>query len=199
MADDPRSLPARYAYVADVVRKYTLPDEPMEEYTRAAARLSDAQLKEIGAVYAEIDRRGDMWGISEWIEGQGVPTPREFQLFVLFEVLKRTGIEPFAHGDVEYSPPAKRLDWSKLPPDLAYLREPAMKYGVYQFDEDRERLAREITDGELVELFRLAKRVRSPGEEERIVAWWQRHDGETESYLVMWMMCVLNEFVPRQL
>ena len=48
----------------------------------------------------------------------------------------------------------------KLPPDLAYLAEPAMRYGVNQFDDDIDRFLSNATNEQLDELAALAERVK---------------------------------------
>jgi hypothetical protein len=90
-----------------------------------------------------------------------------------------------------------KLDWSKLPDELQYLRQPAETYGVYATPRDRGRLEQSISEEQLAELARLAKRVRAPDEQGgRIWEWRQRHVGEPEEERVKWLIVVLNEFVP---
>lgn len=50
------------------------------------------------------------------------------------------------------------LDWTKLPPELAYLAEPAAKYGALQFDDPiYEFLQGGMTPAEHSELIELGK------------------------------------------
>jgi hypothetical protein len=49
---------------------------------------------------------------------------------------------------------------SNLPADLAYLAEPAMRYGCYQFDDDIFAFLDRATDNEMSELALIAERVR---------------------------------------
>jgi hypothetical protein len=91
---------------------------------------------------------------------------------------------------------ARPLDWSKLPANFKYLQDPAAKYGIYQFDADRERLGKELSDSELADLADLAERVRQPGEMERIYEWRMQYRGHPEPILVQWLVQILNALVP---
>ena len=48
----------------------------------------------------------------------------------------------------------------ELPCELAYLAEPAMRFGVYQFDNDIDRFLAHANDTELSQLAAIAERVR---------------------------------------
>jgi hypothetical protein len=89
-----------------------------------------------------------------------------------------------------------QADWTTLPEELAYLRGPAMKYGTYVFQKDRDELQRKISERELSALAELAKRVRAPGEAERIYQWRRQHWDSEESNLVAWLLQVIQELVP---
>jgi hypothetical protein len=53
---------------------------------------------------------------------------------------------------------AKKLDWSKLPPTLAYLVGPAEKYGHYQFEDRIFEFLRGMSEPDKQELTVLVQR-----------------------------------------
>ena len=188
-----------FAYIDYVLDKYTVFPRHygfFETYMPLVNRLTPDQIKEIEKVYLQIAEKGDMWALSKWINEHGGSNTHEFQLFSLFSALARKGIHPFSTREVEFTLPPERLDWSKLPPELAYLRKPAMKYGVYQFHEDRDRLREEMTQEIMAELIALARRIRAPGELERISQWQVAAGDVREQTLVGWMVDVVQEMVP---
>lgn len=64
----------------------------------------------------------------------------------------------------------------ELPPELAYLAEPAMKYGVHQFDDDIDRFLANATDAEIAELKALAERVKVNGHYPAVNDWLDEHE-----------------------
>lgn len=56
----------------------------------------------------------------------------------------------------------------KLPPELVYLVQPAMKYGIYQFGDDIARFHEEATPEDLNELAAVADRIRESDHNDRI-------------------------------
>ena len=59
---------------------------------------------------------------------------------------------------MEYQSEVVPLDWSKLPPELHYLVEPAEKYGKYQFMEDVCNFIDRMTPAEYEELLEAERR-----------------------------------------
>lgn len=224
LPDPLAELPARYDYIRDVVRKYVPYGRTGgSEWERHGPTLSPEQFNEIAEVYGRMARQGDAAGLSAWIAEQeplfqegwqawsalddveqaGGPAappeppkhPPPRKLFQLFEILARKGSEPFKSRLVSYCPPAVVPDWSRLPPGLEYLREPAIKWGRYQYDAERARLDRRITVEEIEELRALSKRMRP--DRQRIGDWIRGND-TPEASLVFWMRWLVCEFVPEE-
>jgi len=196
----PVPLPDEFSYLSDVLNRYTNHDGNVSDYDHLIASFTADDLKRVSEAYEEIVRRDDTRALSTFISQSfvpGKPMTRAWELFQLFDALARKGLKPFVDKEVEYSPAPRMLDWTKLPADLSYLREFAAKYGVNQFEEDRRRLAKEISDIELAELAALADRVRQPGEMDRIYEWRMQYDGDPEPELVAWLVQILNDLVPR--
>jgi len=196
MPEFSEKLPEKFAYINDVLSKYTVSHGSVNEYNQLIDHLTPSQIEEIADLYRKIANSGNATPISEWINAQGYPTPREWELFVLFNALARKGIKPFSEREVEYTLPPKQLDWSKLPSELIYLCIPAMKYGKYWSHEQRIRLRSEISDADMAELARVAERLRAFDELERIWKWRQQHQGESEEELIAWLIDIVQEFIP---
>jgi hypothetical protein len=64
---------------------------------------------------------------------------------------------------------------SSLPPHLAYLAKPAMKYGIHQFDADVDRFFENATQAEWDELRTLAASVRKGGHYKEVLKWLDTH------------------------
>jgi hypothetical protein len=60
---------------------------------------------------------------------------------------------------------------SKLPTELAYLAEPAMRYGVYHFDNEMDTFLSSASKVAMEELATLAERVRLNNHYPRVNAW----------------------------
>jgi hypothetical protein len=193
-----------------------------------AGELGPEQLTELAAAYRQILSRDHMHALSalaeqhrkafdkvwrEWCaiceshQERGLPTPLELEpqhrprakmLFWVFEGLARKRVPPFNLREVQYSPPPVMLDWSKLPEELRYVREPAMKYGKLWHPDHRARFARRMTRAEHKELKALAKRVRSTGDIERICEWERQYSAldHPEAQLTMVLLAVLGDIVP---
>jgi hypothetical protein len=65
---------------------------------------------------------------------------------------------------------------SELPPELAYLAEPAMRYGVHQFDSQMDDFLRSASKAEMADLSRLAKKVLSNYHYPLVLAWLKTHE-----------------------
>jgi hypothetical protein len=208
--DQLAGLPQSLNYVRDVVMKYTRAGrDPKDEWREFIDALSPEQLAEIATVYRQIAAQDDVEPLSEWVQAQipevwvrwenwqelrrqaekeGRPAPPEPQqepraqrLFELFDYLKERGVAPFSSGDVEFTPPPIRLDWSKLPPELSYLREPARKHGEL-YSEDAwwkaSRIIKRRMPKELQELKELHARINTPEE-------WKRIDEFLKKYSIV--------------
>ena len=111
-------FPKRFQYLSSVAEKYGIDDvqvnirrEPFMD------SLTPAQLAELGEIYKEIERRGDAYAISEWLDSFPLGTQnqhdyrRMWLLFMLFDHLEKRGIQPFASGKVYlYEMPKPPLD-----------------------------------------------------------------------------------------
>jgi len=64
----------------------------------------------------------------------------------------------------------------ELPPDLAYLAEPAMRYGVNRFDADIDRFLSNASDEQLAELEAVAEQVKSNNHYPAVNEWLNRYD-----------------------
>lgn len=128
------------------------------------------QLRALRRLYAKIKANGHNRPLNEWCddtrdESNAARTARwgVYGLLCLFRQLKTMGIQPFVDGAVgpEDTRPVVPLDWSKLPPELAYLAGPAEKYGAFQFDDPIvEFLQERMTGSERAELSALSPRSR---------------------------------------
>ena len=83
---------------------------------------------------------------------------------------------------------------SKLPPELAYLAEPAMRYGVHQFDKRMDRFLRSASRAEMDELARLAEKVRLNNHYPRVLAWLKQPEvsGQEEAENLYFMFGVMD-------
>ena len=105
--------------------------------------------------------------------------PRAGRLFELFDYLQTKQIAPFSSGTVKYSPSPRKLDWSKVPPELNYLVKAAEEHGVLWGDDAWAQQASIIKD-RMPDVFRDLKKINerlynTPGE-------WQRIDAFLEKY-----------------
>ena len=196
------TLLSHLRYITPIVDNYTIyprTEGSVDAYARLVDGLSVEQINEIARVYEQIDAQGRARDLSNWIEQQGSAKPREWELFLLFRALARRGISPFVDDTVQYDLGPIHLDWTKLPADFQYLCRPAMRFGIYQFDEHIQRLAREISEEESAELAQLARRVRQAGELERLWSWRQQHRESPEEQLIAGLIQVIQEIVPRSI
>lgn len=67
-----------------------------------------------------------------------------------------------------------QLDWSKLPASLAYLQEPAEKYGALEFETRIFDFLDGASEEEMNELASLAERIRLGGDIDAINRWIDR-------------------------
>lgn len=200
-----------------------------EDAWARADNLDTPDLQELAAAYREIARRDDVHALSAWAkadedrfwkqwkpwcqlneerEARGQPPmpdeqspvhERGLQLFYVFDRLAKRKLPPFNTREVVYSPPPVVLDWSKLPPDLHYVREPAMKYGkLWTTNNHPDRLARRMTSEQRKELQALAARLRPTGDINRLWEWERQYRmaDHPEAHLVMGLLQVLADVVP---
>jgi hypothetical protein len=63
-----------------------------------------------------------------------------------------------------------------LPPELHYLIEPALKYGIYQFDDDIYRFMQSASEDDVRTLHELGRTVRENGHYDRVLGFLDRFD-----------------------
>lgn len=223
--DDQCHLPATHQYLSEILRTYTIPGGTIDEYRQLIGGLNSAAIAQIRAGYERLWSGSESQMLSNWIasrddefwarwrqwqndqserEKNGKPRlddslrpqrPRALELFKLFRALSRAGIKPFDHDVELYVPPRKVPDWSKLPAQLAYLREPAERYGTMQFEEDRSRFRRNATPEQRAEFQSLAHRLRDSGDYKVVDDWLMSHPitESAEASLVYWLMALIRE------
>lgn len=223
--DQLAGLPSKYDYIRDVVMKYTRSGrDAVKQWKASITALSPQQLAEIATVYQRMAAQDDAEGLSAWIKDRipevraewdrwsdacskcemaGLPAPPEPQqvpraqgLYELFDFLRDQKVAPFRSGKVEFCPPPTVLDWTKLPPALSYLAEPARKWGVYWAEDHRRALKRGIKKAQLCELQELAARIRTPEHWALIQKFNEEHKYQPEASFIFYLLWVLNELVP---
>jgi hypothetical protein len=94
--------------------------------------------------------------------------------------------------------PDPQPDWSRIPPSLAFVIEPAKRYGHIQFEEQVEAFEGSVTDEEKTELRKLAERLweeRNGEDGHALVGWVTRQDlvKHPEAARVEFLMVLLNK------
>jgi hypothetical protein len=164
MPISPEYLPAELHYIIPLAERHgtdarvTLYDRRLGRHVEYAEKLSAAEIEPLRHLYTKIRDSGHAALINQWYQGySGKKTcPPEttwpvYGLLCLFRQLGNRGIAPFNDGAVgpEERKAVEVLDWSKLPPDLHYLAEPAARYGHIQFESRiMDFLEREATDAD---------------------------------------------------
>ena len=137
-------LDTRFEYLREVAAKYGVDQIRVDnggrslDVHRFIHALGPDQLQELAEAYYEIARREDSSLISKWTLG-AMETPEQQQLFLLFCLFQRLGdygFEPFNTREVKLVEKKPKLDWNKLPKQIAFLAQPAQKYGAIQFDDE---------------------------------------------------------------
>lgn len=150
--------PHPFPYLIPVAAKYGKNDVQVRHLQEKIIDALEAhELSELAAVYRELERREDSYPLSRWIDEKcddAIHGDRRkaMMLVFLFEGLARRGIEPFARRTAGYIEKHVVLNWAKLPPELAYLAEPAEKYGKHQFHEQIVAFLERMTEEEYEEL-----------------------------------------------
>lgn len=174
MAILPEFLPNELHYIIPLAERHggdarvALYDHRLGRHVQYAERLSADEIVPLRQLYAEISTKGHGPLINRWYWEHNCEDtcPNEttwpvYGLLFLFAQLAELDIEPFNDWAVclEEKKDTELLDWSKLPPSLRYLAEPAERYGRIQFD-DRidEFLQEQMTPDEKVELQALVQR-----------------------------------------
>ena len=121
--------------------------------------LSADAIEPLRKLYTEIRGKGHGSLINSWHHDRNreKPCPSEtswpiYGLLCLFNQLGKLGIAPFNDGAVRPESAKEVFDWSKLPPNLAWLAAPAERYGHYQFDEPIWEFVQNASPAELAEL-----------------------------------------------
>lgn len=212
--------------MTEIVRRFARQGRNHDEdaWRASLAALSPEQLSEIAYVYERLAQPGEMTALLHWIysvaptirqewrawqqqrnyaEEQGHPTPPEppqeslgESALDLFEELASLGREPFIDRRVKYEPPPP--EWDRLPRELQYLKEPAERWGKYQFYEQVDQLQRTIKPEERAELQALAERLRTSKDWWRAMEWssgqsWVDHP---EAALLHWLLELLKIMAP---
>ncbi|HEX8913099.1 MAG TPA: hypothetical protein VF796_12135 [Humisphaera sp.] len=195
----PRPAPPEFAYLEQVLDRYTYWARDNPDYAGRAKVLTPAELAELATAYEEIDRRGDVAALSAWSRREDAalseqceafhtesdarvargepPLPSDqfppvepaFRLFLMFDALARRRVPPFDSRRVAYVEAPRVPDWSKLPPPLAWLREPVLRYVDYYARSFRE--PRRVPPDLRPELTRLAERLTWTGEWKLALKW----------------------------
>lgn len=187
-----------FPYLATAAAKYGddhLQIVNMQEKIVNALTVHD--LAKLARVYTEIERRGDVQPVSDWIHAAfqtgWMPEHRQaLMLLLLFKCLARRGVDPFARKTVRLLEREVALDWTNLPPDLRYLAGPAEKYGKYQFDNEVDEFFGSITREEYRELRLLQKKWKEDAM--KINKFLDEHDmmKHKEAALVYFLLGVLD-------
>lgn len=122
------------------------------DYREYVARMGERQIEELGRFYRKATEDGDLEKLNGWFRALNdgrLQDPDERpvrKLVLLFGHLGLSGYSPFTSyvfGLGRIVPP--RPDWSKLPPDMAFLAAPAEKYGAVAHEQDKEAFAASMT------------------------------------------------------
>ena len=171
-------LPKKWSYLDDALARFAWIDEHLNQESRERiCNLSEDELSRLADVYEVIADKCDATEISDWIqsfparERYGTVVRRVFILFIVFLILGDRDISPFDSYQVQYDPTEPPSDWSKLPPRLAYLGEPADKYGVYQSEDSVERFLKHATFEDMQSLTMLRDRILDAEDSNLIFEW----------------------------
>jgi hypothetical protein len=150
---------------------YTRKD--FEDFT---AHLPEPTIEELISFYKMASLPDAKSRLEKWLESvKSVPQTREEQLVrnvvAVFRYLGRRHYDPFRWYAFDNLPDPD-LDWSKLPAGFAFLAEPAESFRNYVFDEDLERLTREITPEQRELLEKIAVQIQVEGVE-GLITWYK--------------------------
>lgn len=154
-----------FEYVTRTAEKYGLSEARVKNECEALIdRLTQYDLDQLSAIYCEIERREDVYALSQWMDEKaddGLAQSRHQvkMLFALFYGLAAKGIQPFSSRRVEWTRVDKPLDWRIIPEELRYLAEPARRYGQFQFSDQIDEFLDAMTPQQLAELQEVRKRV----------------------------------------
>jgi hypothetical protein len=193
-----------FEYLREAATKYGkfwLADE-FQAFLQSA---TETEVRDLREIYESIRSRGDAERLSRWIDRCGRPRvdvsydEREFcrrvgRLLVLFDFLGENLLVPFSSGDVQYVEPVRTPDWSNLPSELEYLREPADSFGRYSSEGEVGDFLARATPEDLELLARTAEQVRVNRHHELITQWFERNPFDThyEAWLVYWLFGVMD-------
>lgn len=171
------------------------------------AREADAnQLAELAAVYEDIEKREDIAVLSRWIDDE-LSRAREIegynsdfpfavlQLLTLFGYLSKRNLKPFNSNRVQYLEDLPKLDWSKLPSELAYLIDPAESLASkYQEDDRMLQFSDLATDSENELLIQTCEKIRTRGDYPKIKELLDTHPfpENQESWLIYCLLLLMD-------
>ncbi len=153
-----------FEYLAIAAAKYGIDEVQVRHRQQEILdNLTADDITELARIYQEIEHRGDSLALSKWIlDRRDDSLARErrqaLMLLFLFRGLAERGIAPFSSKTVQLQEEVVPLDWTKLPPELRYLVEPAEKYGKYQFPEEVDAFINTMTSSQLDELLEIDRR-----------------------------------------
>ena len=172
MPISPEYLPRELHYIIPLAEEYgsdarvAVFDHRIGRHVQHGETLSAEAIDSLRELYGEISAKGHGPLINTWHQSHDSkktcppePTWPIYGLLCLFAQLGRLGIAPFNDGAI-CPQGAERavLDWSKLPPRLAWLAAPAERYGHYQFEERIIDFLRQASPAQLAELRALHQR-----------------------------------------
>ena len=143
----------------NVLRLQTVGD--YREYTSALKRPDIDAIASLCNSFADEPGRTEL---SEWITEADAETCQTvtyrtiWYVLLLIEILEGAGTLSMTGGPISRFGPEEAFDWTKLPPDLYYVVEPASKYGRIQFGDQIDVFERLKTGVETRELQAIARR-----------------------------------------
>jgi hypothetical protein len=179
-------LPEQFQYWTPILKEHG--DFWMGHYV-----FSQDEITSLSRAHTTLAKRTDLPVFWQWLfhdhSSKMELGNRVARLFAKFDLLTKEGVEPFVSSGLHMGQPERDLDWSKLPQDLAYAREPAEKYGGYQFDAKVQEFFENASDQQLKELREFTAKVRRQNDEPKFKEWIRsfRMTDHPESALVYFL------------
>ena len=161
MVKPAKDFPAELRYLLPFAERHGS-EAPIANFDRRLGRhveygetLSAKEINSLRELYNQIKAEGHASVINQWL--QNAPDNEAAWpisgLLILFAQLGKRGIAPFNDGIVRREEkPDPLLDWSKLPPELAWLVSPAERYGQYQFHNRISNFLESATPADIADL-----------------------------------------------
>ncbi|MCO6047840.1 hypothetical protein NG895_28375 [Aeoliella sp. ICT_H6.2] len=112
----------------------------------------------LALAHHEIVRKEDLAAISQWYYESPLPNRSGsfagacFRLLLVMDYLYEQSKEPFSSQRLQLLSRNRKPNWDHLPEKLAFLKDPAIKYGKYQFDDERYDFVESMTAEQREEL-----------------------------------------------